>query len=321
MWEACCDNDLDALTFQLLDAFDDQRRSRLLGQGFAANDNSLTALESFLREGDSSVSRFLLPQIYAGTVWWNHFGALPPQLKPLAINDFQKLEQELNNIESTLVFLFDDNGELVWDLMMVLKLLTFYPHLKVVGVVSTEVVANNANIQTISRCLKHRLLDRLTNHSRFKILPEPNVRSAIDPAFCSSELLDLFRSAAAAFIKGVSYFATIQRLEIPAFYAFVVHGQDSEKCTGLKEGDGVFARIPPGESGFEYGKASLSELQKNGSRPRHVAGGGRPSNGLRSHIARRHDATRAIRLTSAIVSVMFQEVELRLPRRLSSDLR
>jgi hypothetical protein len=39
-----------------------------------------------------------------------------------------------------------------------------------------------------------------------------------------------------------------------------VHSRDSETCTGLRRGDGVFVRVPKGKVAFEYGRANLVSL-------------------------------------------------------------
>jgi len=259
-WGLCTDNDLDALTYALLDLFDPPRRDDLLRDGHLANRNSSRTLELLLGGGSWAPDRFLPYQVRAGVVWWSEGDGHRVPDTGLVLNDFDCLSAEVLSRPARLVFLFDDNGELAWDLMMIRLMLAANPGLAVVGVVSTEVVANNANRATLAACLADPLFDGLRADPRFEVFEERNIRSAIDPSFCSRQLLDMISKADAAYIKGVSYFETIQRLEVPAYYGFVVHSLDSQRCTGLGKGDGVFVRIPGHEAGFDYGKQALRDL-------------------------------------------------------------
>ncbi|HEX3149511.1 MAG TPA: hypothetical protein VHR66_15660 [Gemmataceae bacterium] len=259
-WRLCTDNDLDALTFSLLNRFDPARRDDLLRDGYLANRHSLLAVKSLLEGEDQSPLSFLPYQIHAGAVWWSDpHGHRVPDAE-LILNDFECFSVEALSCPSRLVFLFDDNGELAWDLVMIRLMLCANPGLTVTGVVSTEVVANNSNSATLATCLEDPLLGSLRNDPRFEVFEERNIRSAIDPAFCSRELLGVMSNADVLFIKGVSFFETIQRLDAPSYYGFVVHSLDSQRCTGLRKGEGVFVRIPRHKAAFDYGNKALREL-------------------------------------------------------------
>lgn len=259
-WRLCTDNDLDALTYWLLELYDPTRREDLLRDGHFANRRSLRALKLLLDGGHWAPASFLPYQVYAGVVWWSEVDEQRVTQKELVLNDFECFSVEALSGPSRLVFLFDDNGELAWDLMMIRLVLAANPDLTVIGVVSTEVVANNANSATLDACLADPLFDGLRTDSRFEVFEERNIRSAIDPSFCSRHLLDVISKADVVYVKGVSFFETIQRLDAPSYYGFVVHSIDSQRCTGLEKGDGVFVRIPRQEAGFDYGTRSLREL-------------------------------------------------------------
>jgi len=49
----------------------------------------------------------------------------------------------------------------------------------------------------------------------------------------------------------------MQRLPVDSYYALVVYSKDSQICTGLRKGSGVFARIPKHEVGYVYHKRTL----------------------------------------------------------------
>jgi len=259
VWQYCTENDLDALTYILLDRYDPARRGELLREGHLANERSLEALHGLLMQRDPDIKDFLGYQIHAGTIWWDHEPPFTVANTGLVINDYGCFAAEVLSGPRRLVFLFDDNGELVWDLMMIQKLLQCNSDLDVLGVVSTEIVSNNANRQTVSACLTNPIFSDLRLCHRFRLFDEKNIRSAIDPSFCSQELLDAIRRADIIFIKGVSFFEAIQELETTCYYGFVVHSLDSQRCTGLQKGNGVFVRVPTGQAGFAYGKSSLKD--------------------------------------------------------------
>jgi uncharacterized protein with ATP-grasp and redox domains len=159
-----------------------------------------------------------------------------------------------------LIFFFDDNGELVWDLALILRLLQVNPRIQITGVVSSQVVFNNASVHTVKKCLEFPIFHTLKESTRFDLFEEDNPRPAIDPLFCSDKLKNRMKSANLAFIKGVAAFETMQNLPIDAYYAFVVHSADSQVCTGLKVDSGVFVRIPSGRYGYRYEKQTLREI-------------------------------------------------------------
>lgn len=268
IWRHCTDNDLDALTFGLVNSYDPGRNAELLRTGHQANANSLATLgEMASLGGDVPPDVFLEYQVHAGTVWW---GESPPHCVErggFAVNDFGRFAREALVGPCTLVFLFDDNGELAWDLMMLSKLLAINHNLLVTGVTSRHIVENNANTITMQECLRSPLLAGLDGDSRFRIFVEDNVRSAIDPSYCSRDLLDLMNKADLLFIKGASFFETVQAMEVPSYYAFVVHSHESQLSTGFDKGAGVFVRTPKGTAAFDYGKTCLRDLYPGWNTP------------------------------------------------------
>jgi uncharacterized protein with ATP-grasp and redox domains len=261
MWQDLTDNDLDALTYAVLESYDPNRSRNLLEIGHRVNELAFAALPHL----DSlTLEELILYQIFAGTVWWTNCGAsLEEQFSAkgaLEINDTARLKSDLLGRPCHLVFLFDDNGELVWDLALIRRLLAENPALRVTGVASVEVVANNTNVETLKACLEHPTFRPLLRGGRFEIFAEHNIRSAIDPSFCSRGLIDLLESADIVYIKGVALFETMQKLPVPAYYAMVVHSKDSQICTGLKKGSGILVRLPPGTAGYVYHRKTLWDV-------------------------------------------------------------
>lgn len=261
VWQECTDCDLDALTFALLDVYDPSRPARLLADGDAANRRSADRLARVLANAEPDLRRFVSYQINAGTVWWEEPNPGEISDAPPVIDDYIQFEREVLRRPCTLLFMVDDNGELVWDLMLIDRMLRINPQLEVSIVVSTRVVSNNASAANVAECLSWPLFADLQRNRAFRVIEEDNRRSAIDLSYCSRPLLDAVTRSDICFIKGVSFFETLQEVPTTAYYAFVVHSLDSQTCTGLRDGESVFARIPKGRAGFRYGSATLTSLR------------------------------------------------------------
>jgi hypothetical protein len=261
IWQDLTDNDLDGLTVMVLDRYDPNRIERLLDVGNATNERALAALPKLERLTFEELVQY---QIFAGTVWWMEKEVtLPeqfPSLGKVEIDDREKFKQAVSSGNRHLLFFFDDNGELIWDLALIMQLLQINPEIRITGVVSSQVVFNNSSIHTIRKCLGFRTFERIGESKRFELFVENNSRPALDPLFCSPDLQDLMRTADLAFIKGVALFETMQNLPLDAYFAFVVHSMDSQICTGLKPGNGVLVRIPRGQYGYLYQKQNLREI-------------------------------------------------------------
>lgn len=264
LWQDLTDNDLDALSFAIISAYDPNRRRVLLERGHEANRRALGGLQHLGPVASLTLDRLISLQLFAGIVWWLEIAEDFPVPKEgaIEINDAAMLKRDLLSLAGHLVFLFDDNGELVWDLALIQRLLHDNSRLQITAVVNTQIVANNANEETLARCLGHPQFSDLSGHPRFKIFGEDNPRSAIDLAYCSQQLIDRLETADRVYVKGVSFFETIQGLPVDTYYGFVVHSEDSQLCTGLSRGSGVLARVPAGESGYEYGRRTLLESRR-----------------------------------------------------------
>lgn len=266
LWKSLTDNDLDALMYSVLICYDARIEERWLSEGLKTNELALEGVSGSVHYVTSmKLAELVRYQVFAGTVWW---ADVEPRLErqfekmgQLAISDIDLLTSVvLNTNKVNLIFLFDDNGELVWDLLLIRHLLMANPRLKITGVINKLIIANNANVVTLKQCLRHPLFADLENNQRFSHFQEVNYRSAIDPLFCSAALLELIRSSNLTVIKGVSFFETIQGLPVDTFYEFVVHSHDSQICTGLEKGAGVFVKIAKGKSGYRYMEKTLNDL-------------------------------------------------------------
>ncbi len=269
LWRDLTDNDLDGLVYVVLDAYDSCRQARLLEAGHDANARALAGYKEF---GNRTWRDLLIHQVFAGVVWWPDRGwTLASQFnekRALALDDWDAFVQGAHSGSKRMVFFFDDNGELVWDLAVVERLLRENNALHVTGVINPLVVANNANTATLSRCLEDPAMTWLRSCPRLHLFPEENLRSSIDPCFCSDQLLSLLEKADFAVVKGTAAFETMQDLPVDTFYAFVVHGPDAATYSGFQRGEGILARVPRGIPGYRYGRSTLKDVHTLASRPR-----------------------------------------------------
>ena len=207
--------------------------------------------------------------VFAGTVWWDKVATQLRQqfkhMRPLTLDDVSQFQKEVLGGTRHLVVIFDDNGELVWDLILIQQLLERNPDLAVTGIVNANVIENNSNHLTLDVCLRHEklkpLASQLTRNGRFRILAEYDPRFSIDVGFCTAPVHRVLETADIVLVKGVAAFTTMQQLNSPTYYSFVVHSAASITCTGLQKGAGVFIRVPPSARAYLYGEKTLSELR------------------------------------------------------------
>lgn len=268
LWQKMNDNDLDALVFSVLEGCDAKSQLNLLRDGFNSNQLALDSLPSQDAFQAWSLYKIMELQVFAGTVWWSHRsetwnGERCDKKRVFGIDDRGSFLQELRRRRCGLVFFSDDNGELVWDLLLTQVLLEAFPQMRVKFVTNSIPVANNANDLTLQYCLNHPRLAGLRKQARFRIFLEENLRSSLETQFFSRRLMTEVKGSDLALLKGVGLFETAQRLPLPAFYAFVVHSMDSEIITGLTKGNGVFVRIAPNSVAYQFRQQTLLEFRKH----------------------------------------------------------
>ncbi len=261
LWQDLTDNDLDALIHMVLNRYDPDRIQRLLSTGRQRNKLALDGLPFLSR---LSLEELIEQQVFGAAVWGHDqvpsTDTLISAKGSLEINDIELFKQDVLSKECHMLFFFRENGDLVWELALILRLLKENPQLHITGVVNTEVVAHNANVETLRWCLKQPAFQRIEASDRFVVFEEDNLRSSIDPGYCSKALLDRLQGAAVALVRGVAFFETMQKLSVDTYHAFVVHNTDSQICTGFKKSSGVFVRIPRGMIGYRYGEQTLQEI-------------------------------------------------------------
>src|SRR5207248_11030418 len=103
------------------------------------------------------LSELIARQVFAGVVWWHQVsnvaeGHWPPVGK-FEVDDRDRFERDVLAGDRHMIFLFDDNGELIWDLALIQFLLRHSSSLRVTGVISNQVMYYNANWSTLSLVL------------------------------------------------------------------------------------------------------------------------------------------------------------------------
>lgn len=267
LWMDMTDGDLDGLVLQVLSAYDEELTERLVTIGIETNKIALAGLLSVPTWETMPTSDFVQYQVFAGTMWWtkcDEHNAVPERAR-LEIKDIELFRKLIKNGEKQLIVIFDDNGELVWDLAFILRLLNRYPKLQITAVVNKNVIYNNACMATVRALIDDEEsplheLDTFLKQKRFVLFEESCYRTSIDPKYCSKELLALLTGADLAFIKGSTGFETMQNLPVDTYYAFVSWGADSRQYTNVEELKGLFVRVPKGRAGYEYPGTTLKEL-------------------------------------------------------------
>jgi hypothetical protein len=152
-----------------------------------------------------------------------------------------------------IVVVLDDNGESVFDLALFQRLLETEPKLEVVFIVNQFPVSNNICFSVLEELLSDPFFSRLRGlraEGRVEILVESQPFTSFEEHALSDQARSLLETARLAYIKGASFFETLQPTQIECFYLFTVASKTSVMLTGCREGDGVVARIPPHKAGY-----------------------------------------------------------------------
>jgi hypothetical protein len=263
LWQSLTDNDLDALVHQVLKRYDSKRKERFLESGLEMIERCLRSLPNFYQ---MDLRELVTHQVFSGRIWDEKDEALLENRIArggLAVDDVDQFKKDVLARERCMLFFFSDNSELVWDLALISWLLKRNPGLHVTGIIGTEIMSGNANPRTLDRCLQVAAFQELRTCSRFELMPEDNLRSAIDLNYCSKALLERISQSDLALVKGVSAFEVLQGLAVDAYYGFAV-STDAQRYTGYQRGDGIFVRVPKGHVGYDYANGkTLRELYQS----------------------------------------------------------
>jgi hypothetical protein len=258
---------LKCLTFFNLDVVVSNRE--LINIGNRANEISYKTQEEIFFVKTPSLKEILIFNIFSGVIWWsdieiqNKYSASPTEtvkklkaelskslIRELSVDDFHNFTTEVLNTNKSkkIIYFLDDNGELVWDLFFIQKIIEANKHINIVCAIHDKPISNTANYNTLSYLLEkapNHFLRNLSNENRFKILRENNNIPAFDPRFMSSKLAQELYDSDIVISKGMSNFEKLQFVPIPTYYLFTVYSKLSTILTGFKRFSGIFARADP----------------------------------------------------------------------------
>jgi hypothetical protein len=251
-----------------------QQPETLIELGCTANEIARLVQNRILSRRTTRLQDIVPFVLYSGVVWWSDaevqqryqdnpndtvlklYRELTELAKGhLAINDLPLFQLEVAEAKThkRLLYFLDDNGELVWDLLLIQFLLEANPNLSITCVVNEIPVTNNVNVASLLHCL-----EKQTDHpnvlesERFEYLGESNELPAVDLRFISPQLRKHLEEADIILVKGVSFFEKLQYLPAPTYYMFTVYSATSRILTGLQRYSGVFARIGPHLCAFSH---------------------------------------------------------------------
>lgn len=230
--------------------------------GIKANDLSFNVLMKVNNKIGLDMDNIVPFLVYSGIIWWSEASvqqnyirdkegtvcALADEIinhskNKIKVNQFEKFKHELldTNQQVRLVYIFDDNGELVWDLFFIKVLLGIKDNISITCLVNNIEVTNNSNSYTLKWILKNAFYE-LSVNERFSYFEYACELATIDLRFVSGDMIDMFFNCDAILVKGASYYEKIQYLPVPVYYAFTVYNKLSSILTGLNKCDGVFLR-------------------------------------------------------------------------------
>jgi hypothetical protein len=167
--------------------------------------------------------------------------------------------------EAPVVVVLDDNGESVFDLALFQRVLASVPELSIVFVVNRFPVSNNICLPVFNALLREPFfseLQRFRAEGRVTVLVEEQPFMSFEEHALSDQTRRSFAAARLAYIKGASFFETLQPTQLERFYLFKVAGMTSAMLTGCREGDGIVARVPAGATAFSVEGQTMRTLMQ-----------------------------------------------------------
>lgn len=161
------------------------------------------------------------------------------------------------------VVILDDNGESVFDLGLIQRLIIDGCNTPLTIVVNQYSVSDNLSLSGLNAIITtpyfRRLADAIQSR-RVSVIVENQPFRSYEISYISKELKKAMDDSSFLYIKGANYYETFQPLEYVRYYNFVVHGMTSEILTGAVSGMGICARVPPGSAGYLYNKEHTTPL-------------------------------------------------------------
>ena len=156
---------------------------------------------------------------------------------------------------TTIVVVLDDNGESVFDAAIFQQLLNEFKLLKVVFIVNSYPVSNNIDVSVFQALLKDEYfasLRRFFFEGRAALCIEMQMFRSFEIAYLRDQTWSVIKNATMMYIKGSSFFETMQIPCVSRYHCFTVFGETSILLTGCTKGGGIFAKLTSGEIGYIY---------------------------------------------------------------------
>ena len=227
--------------------------------GKLANCISLEVYRNITSRKIYSIHDIISFSIKSGMIWWsskkvqllyknnpsliiNRLASLLSQYTSIDVDNssdfFNKIE---TNYTKDIVFVLDDNGEVVWDLAFISYILISYKQASVTVVVNEKPIENNVYVKLLNNLLDLEFID-LKLSDRFHIFTRTDDFPCIDLKYCQEDLFFLIHNASCVLIKGNSAYEKIQYLPNDAYYLFNVYGKTSISLTGYPKEYSVFMK-------------------------------------------------------------------------------
>jgi uncharacterized protein with ATP-grasp and redox domains len=153
----------------------------------------------------------------------------------LAINDYEKFKQALQHSRNLLILL-DNAGEIVFDKLLVEKLITTFPELKITCSVRSAPIINDATLEDA----------KFIGLTDIVHVIEASATPGIDLATTTDEFKEFFFLKNGVILsKGQGNFESLYRMDIPekeVFYLLKAKCSLMERLFSVKEGNIIFKR-------------------------------------------------------------------------------
>jgi len=243
----------------------------------------------YLQElGDLKLPELKVLSVFMGVIWTsspelqNDFDGHSPKILSeiektlniykdnMVVDDFEYFITDITNRKiNNLIVILDDNGESVYDLAIIQKILKLNSKLKVTFVLNSTPVSVNISIDTFKSIIAekyfHELNEEIKNERVVLHVITQYFRS-FDYSYFSKQTKKLLSNADGCYIKGLNFFETMQLKDASMYYCFTVYGENAINLTGFKQFAGLFVHVPKGSSAFNVNDDSsivtLKELRE-----------------------------------------------------------
>lgn len=174
---------------------------------------------------------------------------------PLAVDSLDEFRARLlDDSPKRLLWLTDNEGEVVFDLWILSRLAETGHHITVAA--RSCPVSNDATVEDVRKALEHPLFLALRNaerEGRFTLIASGSNTTGMNLYHATPEFVHALRDAEIVFAKGQGNWYTLQGLKKDCFFALMSKGVTAERSTGVisdpnADVDGLIFAFVPQES-------------------------------------------------------------------------